>query len=678
MKHIKIISSAFIALLMLTGYGSISEDTSAKTETTDTAAKSASAENNTYDGEYIYCVGSVSKIYSTAAVMQLADEGKVELDTPITEYIPNFTMADGRYKDITVRMLMDHTSGIMGSTRVNSNLYDDNATYTHDHLLENLASQHLKADPGKYAAYCNDGFCLLELIVENVTGMTYTDYVRKNISDKIGVTDTRTPVDMYHNEKLVPSFSSNGLPLETSYSMVLGTGGIYATASDAARFGAAFFTGDDTLISDNAKNAMSTRHNDNEYSDDNGLGWDYAEMLRYKQNGVKVVGKGGDVKMNHAFLMTAPDEHISVAVLSNGGSSTQNELVAQTLMDVVLQEKGVTITDPELSECTIAEKIPNEYKDYEGMYIMNIIGGGDTLCRVTFPNNKYLHMERITSRKTEYTDYVYTADHDFAELAYEVEESGFDKRLAAGGSSRLSFEKKTDGTFMKIDGSLFYSGLGSFDIKTYAGQMIEENKVSKDVLEDIRALDGKKFLLVGDKYSSSNYEDVSIGQFYVLNELNGYAFLSCNGMDYLLKIADNKHLVSPNRIPSSSSRDLLSITLDTDKNARQTIKTTFGTEYIFADDIPEFDASVKSVKLTNNAAWYSISDSIANTPLTVTRPENSAVIVFNKFDEPIYTSHVNDASNVIPMPKGGKVLFLGNLGCKFGIAVCGVALTILA
>ncbi|MBQ1463265.1 MAG: beta-lactamase family protein, partial [Ruminococcus sp.] len=339
MKYIRNIA-AVMALLMLTGCGSVTEDTSEKA---DTAAKAVTAENHTDEGEYIYCIGSVSKMYSTATVMQLADKGLVELDCPVTEYVPGFKMADERYKDITVRMLMDHTSGIMGSTKVNSNLYEDNDTYCHDHILENLASQQLKADPGKYAAYCNDGFDLLELIVENVTGMTYTDYVRENISDKLNLSSTGTPIDMYRNEKLVPSISASGLPLDTSYCMTIGEGGIYATASDTAKFGTAFFTGDDALISDSAKNAMSDRWNDDEYSDDNGLGWDYAEMLRYKQNGVKVVGKGGDVTMDHAFLLTAPDEHISVAVLSNGGSSTYNGLVAQALMDVCLQERGITV-----------------------------------------------------------------------------------------------------------------------------------------------------------------------------------------------------------------------------------------------------------------------------------------------------------------------------------------------
>ena len=113
----------------------------------------------------------------------------------------------------------------------------------------------------------------------------------------------------------------------------------------------------------------------------------------------------------------------------------------------------------------------------------------------------------------------------------------------------------------------------------------------------------------------------------------------------------------------------MDITIGSDENGRQTIKTSFGTEYILANDIPEFDTSVKSVEMNANATWYSISDSIANTPLTVTRPENSAVIVFNKFDEVIYTSHNQGAGKVIPMPKDGKVLFLGQKGDKFDIAV---------
>ena len=88
-------------------------------------------------------------------------------------YIPNLVRPEfkgpkERYKEITVRMLMNHTSGIMGSSTTNGMLYEDNDTRYHDELLQSLAEQRLKADPGAYAAYCNDGFGLLEIIVENV------------------------------------------------------------------------------------------------------------------------------------------------------------------------------------------------------------------------------------------------------------------------------------------------------------------------------------------------------------------------------------------------------------------------------------------------------------------------------------------------------------------------------
>ena len=102
----RMMTAALAACLLLTACGSTAkaENVPAK-NTSDTSITAAD------DSEYIYCVGSVSKVYSTAAVMQLVDEGKVELDAPVTEYIPEFRMADPRYKDITVRMLMDHTSG---------------------------------------------------------------------------------------------------------------------------------------------------------------------------------------------------------------------------------------------------------------------------------------------------------------------------------------------------------------------------------------------------------------------------------------------------------------------------------------------------------------------------------------------------------------------------------------
>lgn len=658
MKNIKKLIALPAALLMLTGCGKADDIKAPMATTSETAALSVAD-----DSEYIYCVGSVSKVYSTAAIMQLAGEGKIDIDKPVTEYIPDFRLADERYRDITVRMLMDHTSGIMGSTLKNAMLYGDNDQSSHDNMTGLLSSQRLKADPGRYAAYCNDGFVLLEIIIENVSGMSFTDYVEKNIAGRLGLENTGTPVDMIGSEKIVPAIRADNTRLDTEYCMGIGSGGVFATASDNALFGASFFTGDNRLLSEEAKNAMATRWSDSEYGDASGLGWDYAEMPYYKAQGIKLSGKGGAVAMNQSFLWCAPDEKISVSVLTNGGSCTYNALVGTSLLDIALEDKGVNVADSGAHECTTVAEIPAGYEKYAGWYIVNIMGSEDTLYHISFPESKYMHVEETTQRRTTCTDYLLTTDGDFAELAYEVEESGFDKRLAAG-HLRLSFEENADGTFLRMNTAVTYPGLGTYDVKQYTGQKIEENDVGEDVINEYRSIEDKAFLLCSDKYSSSAYDE-GITRLYVIDRLKGYVFMG----DMILKMTDKDHLTAVNNTPSSSSRDLCDITLERDGNGISALKCSNAQTFIPEDRAPMLDVNVKNVAISENAQWYNISDSIANSAMTVSRPENSAVYVYNKYGEVIYTTHNKDARHVIPMPKGGKVLFLGEQGDEFKLGM---------
>ncbi|MGV2643528.1 serine hydrolase, partial [Clostridium perfringens] len=110
----------------------------------------------------MYGIGSTSKVFTAAAVMKLVDEGKINLDTPLVQYIPEFTMKDERYKKITPRMLLNHSSGLQGSSLNNAFLFEDNDPHAHDTLLKQLSTQNLKADPGAFSVYCNDGFTLAE------------------------------------------------------------------------------------------------------------------------------------------------------------------------------------------------------------------------------------------------------------------------------------------------------------------------------------------------------------------------------------------------------------------------------------------------------------------------------------------------------------------------------------
>jgi len=113
------------------------------------------------DKTTLFNIGSISKVYVATAIMLLVDDGKVSLDKPVTDYLPEFKMADDRYKKITVRMILNHVSGIPGTEGSNSFgfKYDDNVK---QETINTLARAHLKHAPGAMTVYCNDGFTLAE------------------------------------------------------------------------------------------------------------------------------------------------------------------------------------------------------------------------------------------------------------------------------------------------------------------------------------------------------------------------------------------------------------------------------------------------------------------------------------------------------------------------------------
>ena len=160
------------------------------TDTYETGTDETGTEDGDSEVHRVAAIGSVSKVFCVTAAMQLAEEGKLDLDAPVTEYVKEFRMQDERYKDITVRMLMNHTSGLMGFMCGDNMLYDEVCTDAHDEFLENLSRSRLKSDPGTMTNYCNDALTLLEIVVERVSGESFTDYVENHICIRSDLKET--------------------------------------------------------------------------------------------------------------------------------------------------------------------------------------------------------------------------------------------------------------------------------------------------------------------------------------------------------------------------------------------------------------------------------------------------------------------------------------------------------
>ena len=123
-------------------------------------------------------IGSTSKMFVAVSVLLLVDEAKVSLDDPVVKYIPEFEMKDQRYRDITVRMLFNHSSGLPGSSFLFG--YEPEGD-PHRMLLERMKDSNLKHDPGAVGIYCNDGFTLAEMIVERVSGQKFIKFLEKRV-----------------------------------------------------------------------------------------------------------------------------------------------------------------------------------------------------------------------------------------------------------------------------------------------------------------------------------------------------------------------------------------------------------------------------------------------------------------------------------------------------------------
>ncbi len=134
----------------------------------------------------VFHMASVSKPFVATAVVQLMEAGKIDLEEKLTHYLPYFVMADERYKDITIKHMLTHTSGIpdVEDYEWDKPEYDDGAAerYSRSHR-----SVELDFAPGDQYRYSNAAFDILCDVISKVTGMTFENYMKQNIFEPVGM-----------------------------------------------------------------------------------------------------------------------------------------------------------------------------------------------------------------------------------------------------------------------------------------------------------------------------------------------------------------------------------------------------------------------------------------------------------------------------------------------------------
>jgi len=136
--------------------------------------------------DHIFHFASVSKPFVATAIVQLMEQGKVGLDDRVTDHLPYFRLADDRYRLITIRQMLNHTSGMVDveDYEWDSPQYDDGAA---ERFVREMATDGMLWAPGAGRRYSNKAFDALGDVIAKVSGISFEEYVQTNILDPIGM-----------------------------------------------------------------------------------------------------------------------------------------------------------------------------------------------------------------------------------------------------------------------------------------------------------------------------------------------------------------------------------------------------------------------------------------------------------------------------------------------------------
>src|SRR5256884_1309099 len=142
--------------------------------------------NTPITSKSLFHMASVTKTFVATSVMQLVEKGKIDPDAPLIRYLPYFRLDDERYRNVTIRQLLSHTSGIPDTVTYNWDRpeYDAGAL---ERFVRSIADQKLVLAPGEKFAYSKTGYEILGDVIAKVSGASFEDYVQHNIFTPLGM-----------------------------------------------------------------------------------------------------------------------------------------------------------------------------------------------------------------------------------------------------------------------------------------------------------------------------------------------------------------------------------------------------------------------------------------------------------------------------------------------------------
>jgi len=299
--------------------------------------------------EHVFELGSITKQFTAVSILMLAEEGKLKTSDKITKYLPDYPNGD----QITIYHLLNHTSGIKSYTEAPDLQNFAKTGKTPIELINFFKDQEVDFQPGEQWHYNNSGYIVLGYIIEQISDMSYEDFITKHIFDRLGMKNS------YYGSKsrVINNRASGYQPTENGFrnadyiSMTLpyAAGSLMSCVDDMLLWHKAIR--DNTLISaeSQAKAFTNTTLNDGSLTN-YGYGWQINEL-----NGTKSIEHGGGIFGYVTQGVYVPNEDIYVITLTNANGNSPQDVslkMAAMVMDTPMPdvEQAVALSQKQLEQ----------------------------------------------------------------------------------------------------------------------------------------------------------------------------------------------------------------------------------------------------------------------------------------------------------------------------------------
>lgn len=329
------------------------------------------------DEHTVFRVGSVSKLFTDIAIMQKVESGELDLDAPVTDYLPQLTIDNPTDVPITLRMLTSHRSGILREPRIGN--YFDAENDNLEKSVLSINGSHLIYNPGEKVKYSNAGIAVVGYVLEKQSGQPYVDYMTEHVLRPIGMDNSAFELTDQLKANLAEasmwSYDGREFPAPAFQLGMAPAGSLYAPMKDLGLFMISMFkngTGEnDRYLKAETLKSMWQPQFEGTPTDGFGIGFRLTEF-----HGMQQVGHGGAIYGFSTQLSAVPEIKLGVACASSVDitNSITRRIADYALELMYAADKGMALPDYEVTTNIPVEKqieLAGYYKnDQRGLHIV--------------------------------------------------------------------------------------------------------------------------------------------------------------------------------------------------------------------------------------------------------------------------------------------------------------------